>query len=184
MPYIRQHPNLDRLIPREIHHGMFVGEQSGSTTGTSNRTYFSLWGNIPRRIISGETVYSWMKVNTAAATITWAEVGWFKDVPGWDGTPNLTRVAWTNVATTFNSLGLKRVAFTFLETLEAGQYVWFSWGSQATTNYTLQRSNIDTTRMGNIQYSDATRLSTVASNYAPLTVSYNSLAMPLVFPEW
>ena len=185
MPYIRQHPNLDRLIPREIQHSMFSGENSGNTTGTSNRTYFYLFNNTPRRILSGETISLWMKVNTAASTITWAEVGLFVDLPSWDGTPTLTRVAWTDVSTKFNSVGLKKVDLVFNQTLEAGEYLWFAWGSQATTPYTLQRGGVDTTRLGNVWYSDTARVSNVSgSGYTPVTVSYNSLSFAQIFAEW
>jgi hypothetical protein len=107
-----------------------------------------------------------VEVMTAAATITWAEMGVGTSDPfGVADSLDITRRGFTNVASTFNTTGEKSVTVS-VSGINPGDDLWCLMGSQATTVYRLQAAIGGDLSAGQIQFSLATRISTMAAGKA------------------
>lgn len=138
------------------------GEQSADTNApsTSNTTYASYMG---RADAAYTTINLRTEVNTAAATITWAEVGiGTASAITLNGAASITRRGYTDVSASFNSTGEKTVAVT-VSGISIGDHLWALFGSEATTPYAVIASDIEYTSSGILQSVAATRISTMAS---------------------
>lgn len=153
-----------------------LGEPINTTAATafvSATSYFSYLGRLGSAIT---TIDLLVKVTTAVATITWAEVAVFKGTPVLNGNASLTRCGFTNVATTFNSLGVKKTTVS-LSGLAAGDDIWACLGSQATTPYQVRGLFADELQTGVVQ-SAAVRPSLAASPQA------TTLVAAALVPAW
>ena len=117
-------------------------------------------------------------VTTAAATITWAEVGIFEGaLPGYAANASLTRDGYTDVSATFNSTGRKTTTIS-VSGIAQGDDLWVAYGSQATTPYQVRGSLADDLQEGVIQ-TYAGRISTAGSPQA--TVVGSATVVPARF---
>lgn len=139
--------------------GTFAADTTSATVATSNRTVARYLGQAPYDINSVTLRFN---VLTAAATITWAEVG-----IGTSGTAvklgtaeDIRMEGYVNVASTFNSIGIKDTEVPV--TISRGAHIWALWGSQATTPFNVLRTIGDGLSMGFVQFADSTRPSTMA----------------------
>lgn len=101
-----------------------------------------------------------VQVTTAAATITWAEVALASANSAAGGNLTLLGSA-TNVAATFNSTGTKTVTFSI--SVPAGTFLYFLFGSQATTPFQLRATLADEVGLGVHRLASTTRPSTMAA---------------------
>jgi hypothetical protein len=123
----------------------------------TNVTYLLYLGRVGKALTTIDVVN---RVGTAAATITWAEVGIFKGTPVANGAATgLTRLGFTNVAATFNTTGIKKTTIA-LSGHAAEDDLWVAFGSQATTPYQLRSGLAYDIQDGGFQ-SVAGRLSTI-----------------------
>lgn len=139
--------------------GTWSIDTTTATVATTNRTVARYLGQAPYDM---NAVTLRFNVITAAATITWAEVGIGTSVDYiMAGTAEEIRTeGFVNVATTFNSAGIKDTEVA--ANIARGQHCWALWGSQATTLFNVLRALGDGISMGLVQFSDATRPSTMA----------------------
>lgn len=143
------------------------------TAFATNTSYFVYLGRVATAIT---TLDVRCRVTAAAATITWAEVGVFTGTPVLAGNPSLTRRGFTNVATTFNSTGLKSTTVA-LTGVSAGDELWLAFGSQATTPFQVRGGLADDLQSG-WYASVAGRISTLS---VPVSVT---LASATLVPPW
>lgn len=88
-----------------------------------------------------------LRVTTAAATITWAEVAIATGAPVLGGNPSLTRRGFTNTAAIVNSAGQKSIAVT-VSGIAAGDHLWAIIGNQATTAAVIRGGLADDLQAG------------------------------------
>lgn len=162
-------------VPRMVNPISWMGA-ANLTTATvfvSNASYFLYVGRIGKALTTIDVV---ARVATAAATITWAEVGVFKGTPVANGAATgLTRLGFTNVAATFNSTGIKKTTVA-LTGHNASDDLWIAFGSQATTPYQLRAGLADDLQSGGFQSIAATRISTMGASAGALESA--TLAVP------
>lgn len=103
-----------------------------------------------------------LRVTTAAATITWAEVAIATGTPAPAGNPSLTRRGLTDVAAVVNSLGQKSITVS-VSGIAAGDDIWVVFGAQATTALAVRAGLADDLQIGGQASVAATRPSTMAS---------------------
>jgi hypothetical protein len=126
------------------------------TALASGQSFGRYLGMVPADVTSVEVN---VRVTTAAATITWAEVGIASANSATGG--NLTLLgSVTSVAATFNSTGNKTV--TFAITVPAGTFLYLIGGSSATTPFQLRGTLPDELGVGVVRLATA-RPSTMAS---------------------
>lgn len=138
------------------------------TTGQSLARYI---GMAPQTI---STVVVELRVTTAAATITWAEVGLASAPTMTSG--SLTTITSQSVSTTFNSTGSKTVTFSGLS-ITSGTFLYFLAGAQATTPFQLRATMSDENALGVIRLATA-RPSTMA---AATAFSSNTTVNPAAY---
>lgn len=115
------------------------------TAFATNTSYFIYLGKVSSAI---STLDIRCRVTTAAATITWAEVGVFTGAaPAFGGNASLTRRGFTNVAATFNGTGQKTTTVA-LTGVSANDELWLAFGSQATTPFQLRGGLADDIQVG------------------------------------
>lgn len=126
------------------------------------------------------TITIYTEVETAAATITWAEVGiGTSSAPSFGGNIDITRRGYTDVSASFNSTGEKTVAVT-VSGITTGDHLWALMGSQATTPFQTIRVN-HSDAIGTWQSASSTRISTMAS---PTSFTAQSAADQAAFGCW
>jgi len=149
---------------------------ANTTTATalvSNSSYFLYLGRINKTLSTIDVV---CRVDTLAATITWAEVGIFKgSMIANAASAALIRLGFTNVAATFNSTGVKKTTVA-LTGHTPGDDLWVAFGSQATTPYQLRAGLADDVQSGGFQSLAATRISTMGATVP--TLEGGTLAVP------
>jgi hypothetical protein len=126
--------------------GLYAATLTAVTALTTGTTYFEYVG-VAGKAYTTCTVLT--NVTTLAATITWAEVAVFKGAPVLNGNASLTRLGFTNVATTYNSTGRKSTAVTV--TAAAGDNLWVAYGSTATTPFQIRGLLADDIQSGVFQ---------------------------------
>lgn len=143
--------------------GFVADTATAVTTPTSNQIIAQYLGVAPRALTS---ITVRVNVTTqVSASPTWAEIGIAKGTPTMGSGASLTRIGYTNVASTFNSTGLKDTVVSV--TAAAGDHLWVLWGSQAATPYVLRGGGIgDALSTGRNQFVAATRISTMSANTA------------------
>lgn len=125
-------------------------------TITSNSTFAVYVGRAPKPLASA-TIR--LRVTTAAATITWAEVALATGAINVGGNPTLTVRGYVDVSAIVNSTGQKSISWTAAsgQTINEGDDVWLLIGNQATTALAVRAQSIaDDTQVG-VQASLATR---------------------------
>jgi hypothetical protein len=141
-------------------HGNIQDTAAAATSFVSNSTYAAYMG---RADAAYTTVNIRVQVDTAAATITWAEVGvGTSPIITMGSGASITRRGSTSVSASFNSTGDKSVAVTTTG-IVPGDHLWALFGSQATTPYQLRAVAAESTDAGTDQSVAATRISTMAS---------------------
>lgn len=103
-----------------------------------------------------------LRVTTAAATITWAEVAIATGTPAPAGNPSLTRRGFTDVSAVVNSLGQKSITVS-VSGIAAGDDIWVVFGAQATTALAVRAGLADDLQLGGQASVAATRPSTMAT---------------------
>lgn len=152
--------------------GLNPANLTAVTAFATNNSYFVFMGAAPKAYTSCDVR---VRVTTAAATITWAEVGIFEgNPPTFGGAASLTRKGFTNVAATFNSTGQKTTTVA-VSGVAVGNRLWVALGSQATTPFQVRGMLADDLQSGVFQ-TDASRPSTAASPEA--TVLGGATAVP------
>lgn len=144
------------------------------TAFATQDAYYVYLGRAQHALTSCDVV---CRVTTAAATITYAEVAIFTGAPVANGNASLTRRGFTDVAATFNSIGIKKTTVT-LTGVSAGDDLWAVFASQATTPFQLRGCLADDIQSGVFQTTNAVRPSTAASPQA------TTLAGAAVVPPW
>lgn len=137
-----------------------VADRANNTTVTATATNNSIAMFLGISPKNGTFVDVLSQVGTAAATITWAEVGIFKGDLILNGNANLTRLGFTDVSGSFNTTGRKVTRVNC--TVQIGDVLWVAYGSQATTPYQVRGALADDLQTGAFQ-TIAGRISTVAS---------------------
>lgn len=149
------------IIPDEYMRGFHIFE-ANLTAVTAIATNNSIMQYAGRAAKAYTSCSLRSNVTTAAATITWAEVGVFKGaLPGYGANASLTRVGFTDVSGTFNSTGLKSTTIS-VSSVSAGDDLWVAFGSQATTPYQVRGDLADNLQEGVFQ-TYAGRISTASS---------------------
>lgn len=105
---------------------------TGTRTITSTNSFAVYLGKAPRSLSS---VALRLRVTTAAATITWAEVAIAKGLINIGGNPTLTVVGFADVSAVINSTGQKSVTVNVSsgQSVQYGDDLWAIIGNQATT---------------------------------------------------
>lgn len=133
---------------------------AANTSLISNSSYALYMG---RAAAAYTSISIRVDVITAAATITWAEVGIGTAAAiSLNGAASITRRGYTDVSASFNSTGDKTVSIT-VSGITADDHLWALFGSQATTPYQTEAGNLDYCTSGIVQSVAATRISTMAS---------------------
>lgn len=129
---------------------------TSAKTITSNSTFAVYLGKAPR---SFTTCNLRLRVTTAAATITWAEVAIAKGAINVGGNPTLIVVGWTDVSAVVNSLGQKTIAINLAsgQRVDANDDLWALIGNQATTALQVRAQSIADDLQVGLQASLATR---------------------------
>jgi hypothetical protein len=129
---------------------------TSAKTITSASTFAVYLGKAPR---SFSTCNLRLRVTTAAATITWAEVAIAKGSINVGGNPTLTVVGWADVATVVNSLGQKTIGINVAsgQRVDANDDLWALIGNQATTALQVRAQSIADDLQVGLQASLATR---------------------------
>lgn len=118
------------------------------------------------------------RVTTAAATITYAEVGIFSGAVNLGGNPTLTRLGYADVSAVVNSTGIKSTAVTLSTACNPGDNLWAVFGNDATTPMQLRAGLADDIQTG-ICATLAARPSTATSPTA-WTIAGATVALPWV----
>ena len=126
------------------------------TSNTSFAVYLGRADSAPTSVVVR------LRVTTAAATITWAEVAIATGTPSPAGNPSLTRRGFTDVAAVVNSLGQKSITVS-VSGIAAGDDIWVVFGAQATTALVVRAGLADDLQLGGQASIAATRPSTMAS---------------------
>lgn len=110
-------------------------------TTTSAVAYAVYMGRAPRSLT---TVKLRLRVTTAAATITWAEVAIATGSINIGGNPTLTVRGYTDVSAVVNSTGLKSIdiAVSTGQAINEGDDLWAIYGAQATTVLVVRAQSI------------------------------------------
>lgn len=110
-------------------------------TTTSAVAYAVYMGRAPRSL---STVRLRLRVTTAAATITWAEVAIATGSINVGGNPTLTVRGYTDVATVVNSTGLKSIDISVAsgQAINEGDDLWAIYGASATTVLVVRAQSI------------------------------------------
>lgn len=105
---------------------------TGTRSITSTNTMALYMGRAPKALTS---VKLRCRVTTAAATITWAEVGLARGTPVMGGNPTLTAVGFADVSASYNSTGQKTTTINVSsgQVVQRGDDIWLLVGNQATT---------------------------------------------------
>jgi len=144
---------------------LFVAIDAANLTAvktlTSNSSFAYYLGQAQAAYTSISLRY---RVTTAAATITWAEVGiaYSASPVTLAGNATLTRLGYTDVSGTINSTGLKTTAVT-VSGIYPGMHLWALFGNQATTAAVLRGALADDLTGGFFQSVAATRISTMGA---------------------
>jgi hypothetical protein len=155
----------------------FWVQQANITTVTAIPTGITGFLYIGKATTALTTFELLCRVATAAATITWAEVGIFTgDFPETRAGTSLSRRGYVDVSAIFNSTGLKAVTIT-ASGITAGDDLWLAYGSSATTPFQLRGGLADEIQTGAFQ-SASGRPSTFAVPTTPGIVDTASI------PAW
>lgn len=141
--------------------GMDAANLTAVKTLTSNSTFAYYMGPAPLAYSSITLRY---RVTTAAATITWAEVGIaYSDGPVTiAGAATLTRLGYTDTSATVNSTGQKSTAVS-VSGVVPGMHLWALFGAQATTAEIVRGALADDLQSGFFQSRATTRPSTMGA---------------------
>lgn len=125
-------------------------------TITSNSTFAVYLGRAPKPITTAQVR---LRVTTAAATITWAEVALATGAINPGGNPTLTVRGFADVSSIVNSLGQKTITVNASsgQTINEGDDVWLLIGNQATTALQVRAASIADDLQTGLQASLATR---------------------------
>jgi len=128
-------------------------------TTTSAVAYAVYMGRAPRSLT---TVKLRLRVTTAAATITWAEVAIATGSINIGGNPTLTVRGYTDVSAVVNSTGLKSIdiAVSTGQAINEGDDLWAIYGAQATTVLVVRAQSIADDLQVGLQASLSNRPST------------------------
>lgn len=136
--------------------GFSTANLTSARTITSTNTMAVYVGKAPRSLT---TVQVRLRVTTAAATITWAEVALGKGTPNVGANPAITPVGYADVAAVVNSTGQKTVTVNVSagQAVNEGDDLWVLVGNQATTALAVRaQSTADDLQVG-VQAAVATR---------------------------
>jgi hypothetical protein len=168
-------PGLAVLMP--LH---FATANLTSTKTITTATTFAVYlGKTPRSFTSCSLR---LRVTTAAATITWAEVAIARGEVNVGGNPTLRVVGWSDAAGVVNSLGQK----TMVINVASGQHVaanddlWALIGNQATTALQVRAQSIADDIQVGLQASLATRPSLNVGTAQAYTIESATALAPWV----
>lgn len=138
-------------------------------TITSTNTFALYVGRLTRATSS---VQVRLRVSTAAATITWAEVAIAKGSINPGGNPTLTVVGFADVSASYNSTGQKTTTVNVSsgQTLNAGDDLWFLIGNQATTAAAVRAASIADDIQSGMQASAIQRPSLIVGTATAFTI--------------
>ena len=157
--------------------GLPIVDPSTATGYSTNTTHAVYMGR-------ADAAYTSVSINvgveTAAVTITWAEVG-VGTAPQitLGSAASITRRGYTDVSASFNSTGDKTVAVT-VTGISAGDHLWALFGSQATTPYQVTRAQGSDLRES-VYQTAAVRISTMSS---PQAFSTTTVATNIAAGYW
>jgi hypothetical protein len=154
----------------------FLAANLTATKTCTSNTSFAVY--LGRADAAYTSVVVRLRVTTAAATITWAEVAIATGTPSPGGNAALTRRGFTGVAAVVNSLGQKSVTVA-VSGIAAGDDIWAIVGAQATTALAIRAGLADDLQLGGQASASATRPSTMASP-TTFTVEGATAACPWV----
>ncbi len=106
-----------------------IGTVLAQNTQNSNTCYAAYLGRLEQAYTTANLIF---RVTTAAATITWAEVGIAVGIASSIDDVALTTVGFTDTSAIVNSTGVKNVAVT-MTGVQAGDHIYALIGAQATT---------------------------------------------------
>jgi hypothetical protein len=127
--------------------GFFAANLTTVVTPATNTSYFQYMGRATKVSTSVKVEF---RVTTAAATITWAEVGVFKGPVVIGAAASLTRLGYQNVAAVVNSTGIKTVTIT-CSGMAIEDDLWIAYGDQASTLMQLRAGLADDIQSGYFQ---------------------------------
>jgi len=133
---------------------------TATLTLTSNSTFVVYLGTCPK---ASSSIVLRYRVTTAAATITWAEVGIFRGAVNIGGNPTLTRLGTLDVSGVINSTGIKSSTVSLSTAAAVGDDLWAAVGNQATTAGIVRGALADDIQSGILTEDASVRPSTVAS---------------------
>ena len=138
-------------------------------TITSNSTFAVYVGKAPRALTS---VQLRLRVTTAAATITWAEVAIAKGTINPGANPTLAVVGWADTSAVVNTTGQKTITINVSsgQTIDEGDDLWVLIGNQATTALAVRAQSIADDIQTGLQASLATRPSLNVGNGQAFTI--------------
>jgi len=112
------------------------------TSGTS----YALWLGTANKVSSSVSVR--YRVTTAAATITYAEIGIFKGNVNLGGNPTLTRLGYADVSGIVNSTGVFTTNVTLSTPTAIGDNLWAVFGDSAVTTWVVRGGLADDIQSG------------------------------------
>lgn len=168
-------PGLAVLMPPHF----ATANLTSTKTITSASTFAVYLGKTPRSFTSCSLR---LRVTTAAATITWAEVAIAKGAVNVGGNPTLRVVGWSDASGVVNSTGQK----TMVVNVASGQHVaanddlWALVGNQATTALVVRAQSIADDIQVGLQASLATRPSLNVGTAQAYTIESATALAPWV----
>lgn len=149
---------------------------TATLTLTSGSSFFEYLGPAP---VATSQVRLRFRVTTAAATITWAEVGIFRGAVNIAGNPTLERLGTADVSGIINSTGQKTVTVTLSTAASVGDDLWAAIGNSATTAGVIRAGLADDLQSGVYAVQASYRPSTGASPNT-MTLAGATTALPWI----
>jgi len=153
---------------------------------TSASSFAVYIGKAPRSYSAGESISIRLRVTTAAATITWAEVAVATGSVNPGANPTLTVRGFADVSASYNSLGQKTTAITLAsgQAIAEGDDIWVVIGNQATTALQVRAQSVADDLQAGLQASLATRPSLNIGNGQAYTIEAATVLAAWVAVYW
>lgn len=154
---------------------------TSTLTPATGRTYVMYCGRV-REAITSATCKFYIPA-TAAATITWCEVGFLKGTPTAGSAPSgLTVLGFTDVSGVWNATGRLQSTVT-LTGVAAGDHIWAAFGCSATTQPILRATLSDEITTG-LSAKTPTRLSLLDGTESWSTTNTSGENVAVVCVGW
>ncbi len=128
--------------------GLYVDRVTTITTYPGNETYFMYVGKAGAAFTTANLI---LRVTTAYAAGTWAEVGVFTGAFVPNGGASLTRRGFADVSSIINSTGIKNISITGIGGISEGDDIWIAIGTSSSVVAQYRGMHFDNIQSGSFQ---------------------------------